>query len=350
VIDGSDGSGLAARGGAFGGVAGGGPAPRIELEAAGKRLRPPFDARRGTRPFHLRDVSLTVGPGEAVAVLGPNGAGKSTLLRLVAGVLQPDDGTLVTRGRVGPVGTFRSPFQRDLTVAEHVAVFGDLCGRALDPVAVLRFAGLEDRAAGTVDFLSTGQEARLVLASLLAVRPDILLLDEALDACDPGFRDRVLATLRRRCRDGASILLAGHNVVTARSLCRRGLLIQEGRVVHDGDVEAATLLLLAHRGAGSPLPADARPTVQLDPGSAALRIASHHPARLQVLVTVRDGRGDPIHNGRTSLRVGPGEPGRIPLPPANGADARVSVVLTDENGSVVTRDELRLPSPGGLSR
>lgn len=318
----------------------------VQLRRVHKRLRPPVGTSGGARAFHLRDLDLAVTRGEAVALLGSNGAGKSTLLRLVAGVLRPDSGDLHVPGSVSPVITFRSPFQPDLTLAEHVVAFSELTGHKLSVDEVLRFAGLEEQAHRPTRLLSTGQGTRLALASLVASRPDVYLIDEALEVCDPRFRDRVFDLLRRRCREGAVVLLSGHNVVTARSLCSRGLLLDDGRIEYDGEIEEALLLYLARKGRrrdpAPALPPGLNLTIVNAPGLPSLRLRAAAPLpALQVLITVRSSEGEAHHSGRTSIPAGAPPPLDVPLPlpPSGAAGARVSVVVADEVGTVLLRDE-----------
>ena len=203
--------------------------------------------RYGSR-YALRDVSFSVTPGERVAVLGPNGAGKTTLLRILAGSLKADAGAISIPGRVGWVPQQTAVYGK-LTVEENLRLFARLERVADVDAAIARMLAqtrLDDRAQDSVDSLSGGNRQRVNVAIGLLGDPDILLLDEPTTALDPVQRERVwdfLATLE------ATILFSTHVLPEAEHHATRVVVLDEGRVVHDGapvgDMERAFLAWVA---------------------------------------------------------------------------------------------------------
>jgi len=192
----------------------------------------------------LDDVSFVIGDRERVGLVGANGAGKTTLLRILAGSLKPDAGTISIPGRVGWVPQHTALYGK-LSVAENLRLFARLerVGDVEGAVArMLAQTQLSDRADDSVGELSGGNRQRVNVAIGLLGDPDILLLDEPTTALDPRQRERVwefLATL------DATILFSTHVLPEAEHHASRIVVLDEGRLVHDGapvaDMERAFL-------------------------------------------------------------------------------------------------------------
>ncbi|MHA6669143.1 ABC transporter ATP-binding protein [Homoserinimonas sp. A447] len=213
-------------------------------------------ARRGT---FLLDASINVAPGEVLALLGPNGAGKSTLLQVVAGLLIPERGevavagrTLTRRGSSTPV--FVPPRHRGvgllgqdpllfphLSAAQNVAF--SVRAQGIRPAQALAAAeqwlaavGLEGLENRKPDALSGGQQQRVAIARVLAARPAVLLLDEPMAALDVQTAAAIRALLKERLADtGIPAVLVSHNVLDAIVLADRVAILDEGRIVEEGD-------------------------------------------------------------------------------------------------------------------
>ncbi|GAB88468.1 putative ABC transporter ATP-binding protein [Gordonia rhizosphera NBRC 16068] len=213
----------------------------------------------------LDGVDLTVRPGERVALLGPNGAGKTTLMLHLNGVLLPTSGQVRINGT--PVGrktlrdvrrqvglVFQDPDDQLFmpTLAEDVAfgpanfgVAGEELSRRVDDA--LAVVGMTDHARRSPHHLSGGQRRRGALATVLACRPDILVLDEPSANLDPVARRELADTLLGL---DTTMLVVTHDLPYAAQLCDRAVIIDDGRVVADGPILAIlsdALTLARHR-------------------------------------------------------------------------------------------------------
>lgn len=191
--------------------------------------------RRGEETWGLRHVSLELGPGEAVALLGASGSGKTSLLRVLAGVFGADEGRVEVVGRIGALLSVESGLSSRLTGAENAALLAVLAGltrrdaRALVPAvrAESQLGAAFDR---PVSSYSQGMRARLGYAVAELVRPEVLLLDEVLEALDHEFRDVVEARARAILDDGGIVLAAGHDHELLGRLCTRAVFLEQGTV------------------------------------------------------------------------------------------------------------------------
>ena len=225
------------------------------VEAHGLGIRFTFDrqgrpitsgaasVRRHTRTsFGLRELSFAAEPGEAIALIGPNGAGKTTALRAIAGVYEPDEGSLVVRGRIGPLLSVNGGLIPMLTGREACSHLAVLIG--MDPgwvgaelEAIKRASELGDAFENLVSSYSQGMRARLAFATILRSTPGVLLLDEVHQALDSDFRSTVERESRQVLERGGCVLAAGHDHAALSRLCNRALLLTDSRLVADGPFE-----------------------------------------------------------------------------------------------------------------
>jgi ABC-type polysaccharide/polyol phosphate transport system ATPase subunit len=213
-------------------------------------LHRPIHIRRAA--FSLQDVNLRVDPGEAVALLGANGSGKSTVLRLIAGIYQPSSGIIEHQGRIGAVIELGAGFHPELTGAENIALYAAVLGLNRRELAeryddIVEFAALQDFLDTPLKYFSSGMEARLAFSVAVCLEPAILLLDEVLAVGDTEFRARCLDRLRTYHARGGTLLLVSHELEQVRELCTRGILLREGRVVMDGQLEPVLAAYRADR-------------------------------------------------------------------------------------------------------
>jgi tungstate transport system ATP-binding protein len=197
--------------------------------------------RRRYPGFELKLDSLEVPAGRFVTVIGPSGAGKSTLLRLLAGLEQPDAGVVERAGRAVFLDQDRTVLERSVLAN---ATFGlELAGydrrrAAAAVVPLLERVGLGGRLAQPATRLSGGERARLALVRALALRPDVLFLDEPTQALDPGNVALVEEMLVEAHRAGTALVMVTHNLYQARRLGEETWFVLGGELVERGPSEA----------------------------------------------------------------------------------------------------------------
>ena len=193
------------------------------------------------RFFALKDVSFRVGDGESLAVVGRNGAGKSTLLGLVAGLSNPDSGTVTVRGRVAALLELGSGFHPDLTGAENLVLNASLLGMSrretYDKIeAIVEFSGIGEFIHEPLRTYSSGMVVRLAFAVAIHRNPEILIVDEVLGVGDVAFQQKSASALRELRARGKTILFVSHSGGAVEQMCDRALWLDQGQVVADGSV------------------------------------------------------------------------------------------------------------------
>ena len=193
----------------------------------------------------LEGVDLTVGQGESLALLGRNGSGKSTLLKLMAGVMAPDAGRVRLRGRVAGLLEVGAGLHPDLTGRENVFLNASILGMDEAQIRarfddIVDFADIGQFLDTQVRFYSSGMFLRLAFAVAVHTDPDVFLVDEILAVGDEPFRRRCLERIERLSAEGRTLVVVSHDLPLVERLCDRGVVLQQGRVVHDGAVADAT--------------------------------------------------------------------------------------------------------------
>lgn len=192
----------------------------------------------------LDNVSFRISEGDRVALIGRNGAGKSTLLRTLAGAFQPTGGKVEVVGSRQALLSVGLGFNNEATVQENIYLRASAMSipsadirEMVEPV--LDFSGLKDIANRRLLTLSSGQRMRLGFAISTMVQHDILLLDEWLGTGDAQFVRRAGERMMDRMGGSKIVVIASHKDALLKSVCNRGLLLDEGRVVFDGDISDA---------------------------------------------------------------------------------------------------------------
>ncbi|GAA4361877.1 ABC transporter ATP-binding protein [Angustibacter luteus] len=195
-------------------------------------------------------VDLHVREGESLALVGHNGSGKSTLLKLVAGVLVPDAGRVLVRGRVAGLIEVGAGLHRDLTGRENIALNGAILGMSPSQVrqrfdAIVDFSELEEFLDTQVRFYSSGMFLRLAFAVAVHTDPDLFLVDEILAVGDEPFRRKCLDRVARMRQEGRTLVVVSHDLSLLDQVCDRGVVLDHGRVVAQGSVAHAVSSLRA---------------------------------------------------------------------------------------------------------
>jgi ABC-type polysaccharide/polyol phosphate transport system ATPase subunit len=190
----------------------------------------------------VRGVDVEVAPGECIGVIGRNGSGKSTLLQMLAGVTAPTEGTVSVTGRIAPLVSVGVGFHPELTGRENVYVNGTILGMTREEIdsrfdSILDFSGIHSFIDTPVKFYSSGMYVRLGFAVAVEATPDVLLVDEVLAVGDVAFQlkcFRRMAEIRER---GTTVVVVSHNLNAIRQLCDRAVVLHDGVMRHDGDVD-----------------------------------------------------------------------------------------------------------------
>ncbi|ARU03647.1 sugar ABC transporter ATP-binding protein [Comamonas serinivorans] len=195
-----------------------------------------------TQTWVLRDIHFTVQPGEAVGIVGVNGAGKSTLLKLITGTTQPTQGAVTRSGRIAALLELGMGFHPDFTGRQNAYMAGQLLGLAQGEIAacmpaIEAFAEIGDYIDRPVRTYSSGMQVRLAFSVATAVRPDVLIVDEALSVGDAYFQHKSFNRIRAFREQGTTLLIVSHDRGAIQSLCDRAILLERGFVIRDGPPE-----------------------------------------------------------------------------------------------------------------
>jgi lipopolysaccharide transport system ATP-binding protein len=205
------------------------PSPRhrlMELVSGGRR--------RYARETHALDqVSFALRKGGRLGIVGENGSGKSTLLKVLAGVLTPSSGRVSVNGRVSALLELGAGFNPELRGHENIRQFCELHRMSKDEIDaavpdIIRFSELRDAIDHPVKTYSSGMGVRLGFACAVYVKPDILIVDEALSVGDAYFQNKCLHKIRAMLEDGVSFIYVTHAADSIRSLCNEGLWMDKG--------------------------------------------------------------------------------------------------------------------------
>ena len=182
-------------------------------------------------------------PGEAVGIIGINGAGKSTLLKMITGTTQPTTGAVHIDGRVAALLELGMGFHSDFTGRQNAVMAGQLLGHSVDDMQRLMsqiedFAEIGAYIDMPVRVYSSGMQMRLAFSVATAVRPDVLIVDEALSVGDAYFQHKSFARIRDFRAQGTTLLIVSHDKQAIQSMCDRAILLSAGKLVMEGEPEA----------------------------------------------------------------------------------------------------------------
>ena len=273
-------------------IGAGRPALTTLREAVARAARSPLAALRGRRRaddetlWALRDVSFEVYSGEVVGVIGRNGAGKSTLLKILSRITEPTTGEVELYGRAGSLLEVGTGFHPELSGRENVFLNGAILGMKRGEIVrrfdeIVAFAEIERFVDTPVKHYSSGMYMRLAFAVAAHLEPEILIVDEVLAVGDAQFQKKCLGKMGEAAREGRTVLFVSHNMAAVSNLCRRGIVLEGGRVAYAGtQTEAVARYLTSSRQTANTL---RERTDRV--GSGQVRV---------VALEVRDVRGAPL--------------------------------------------------------
>lgn len=191
----------------------------------------------------LQDINFEVQPGEVLGIIGKNGAGKSTLLKLLSRVTAPTTGAIRTRGRIASLLEVGTGFHGELTGRENIYMNGAILGMTKKEIdskldEIIAFSGCERYIDTPVKRYSSGMTVRLGFAVAAHLEPDILVVDEVLAVGDAEFQKKAIGKMQDISKtDGRTVLFVSHNMAAVKSLCTRGVVLENGRNVFEGTAE-----------------------------------------------------------------------------------------------------------------
>jgi len=203
----------------------------------------PFSKPRHHLHWVLKNIDFTISAGEAVGIIGINGAGKSTLLKMITGTAIPTTGSIQIHGKVAALLELGMGFHPDFTGRQNAMMAGQMLGYKLEEVQSLlpeieAFAEIGEYIDQPVRVYSSGMQVRLAFAVATAVRPDILIVDEALSVGDAYFQQKSFNRIREYRKKGTSLLLVSHDKQAIQSICDKAILLNGGSVAMQGDPQA----------------------------------------------------------------------------------------------------------------
>lgn len=190
----------------------------------------------------LRNVSVDIPQGQTLGLLGSNGAGKTTLLKVMAGILRPNEGQVITRGRIATLLALGAGFHAELTGRENVYLNASILGLSRSQIEglfdeIVAFAELEEFMDTQVKFYSSGMYVRLGFAVAVHVDPAILLVDEVLAVGDIAFQRKCIDRVKAFQEEGRTIVFVTHDPALVLRICDKAIMLEHGEVKVAGDPE-----------------------------------------------------------------------------------------------------------------
>lgn len=192
----------------------------------------------------LNGVSLDIREGERVALLGYNGSGKSTLLKLISGVMHPDEGRVLTGGRIAGLIEVGAGFHPDLTGRDNVYLNAAILGMSKEQIEakfdeIVEFSEIGNFIDTEVKFYSSGMYLRLAFAVAVHTDPEIFLVDEILAVGDEPFQKKCIAKIRDLSAEGKTLVVVSHDLDLVAKICERGVVLDHGSKQFDGPIDEA---------------------------------------------------------------------------------------------------------------
>lgn len=191
----------------------------------------------------VNNVSFEIKRGEAVALFGKNGAGKSTILKMITGVCFPTEGEIIVNGRVSALLELTSGFDPEFTGRENIYLKGQLLGLKQKEIQeveekIIEFSQIGEYIDQPVRTYSSGMKARLGFSINVNIKPEILIVDEALSVGDEEFKNKCIKKINSIMKnDNVTLLFVTHATGVAKEFCSRGILMENGKLVFDGEIE-----------------------------------------------------------------------------------------------------------------
>ncbi|MBQ9670113.1 MAG: ATP-binding cassette domain-containing protein [Prevotella sp.] len=202
----------------------------------------------------LKDINFSVGQGDVVGIIGKNGAGKSTLLKLLSRVTTPSTGQIRVRGRIASLLEVGTGFHPEMTGRENIYLNGAIMGMTKAEVSrkldeIVDFSGCERYIDTPVKRYSSGMTVRLGFAIAAHLEPEILVVDEVLAVGDAEFQKKAIGKMQDVSKgEGRTVLFVSHNMAAVKSLCKKGVLLENGMVKFAGNIKETIENYIADSG------------------------------------------------------------------------------------------------------
>lgn len=193
----------------------------------------------------LENINFSINEGERVAFLGKNGSGKSTILKMITEVTYPTSGTVTVKRKVNALLELNSGFEIDFTGRENIYLKGMLLGLSKSEIKkiendIVEFADIGEYIDYPISTYSTGMKSRLGFAIAIHVEPEILVVDEALSVGDEEFKYKCLDKIEEiTSKEKLTLILVTHSTDTAMQFCKRGIVLEKGKILYDGVIKSA---------------------------------------------------------------------------------------------------------------
>lgn len=209
------------------------------------RFKAIFTNNKGVKRHKaLNGVNFRIYPGESVGIIGKNGAGKSTILKMITGVTFPDSGEITVKGKVAALLELTAGFSLDMTGMENIYLKGYILGLTDNEIKeleqdIIDFAELGEYIDQPVRTYSSGMKMRLGFAININIKPEILVIDEALSVGDAAFKKKCKEKIKELISTGVTVLYVSHSSDSIKETCSRAIYLKNGKVEYDGDIEKA---------------------------------------------------------------------------------------------------------------
>jgi lipopolysaccharide transport system ATP-binding protein len=203
----------------------------------------------------LQDINFEVEAGEVLGIIGKNGAGKSTLLKILSKVTAPTTGSIKSRGRIASLLEVGTGFNPELTGRENIYLNGAILGMTKKEISskldeIIEFSGCERYIDTPTKRYSSGMTVRLAFAVAAFLEPEILVVDEVLAVGDAEFQRKAIGKMQDiSCEGGRTVLFVSHNMAAVKSLCTKGIVLGNGKVIYNGNTEDAVGFYLTNESA-----------------------------------------------------------------------------------------------------
>ena len=192
----------------------------------------------------LDDISFDVNQGDVVGIIGSNGAGKSTLLKILSKVTSPTKGNIKIKGRIASLLEVGTGFHPDLSGRENIFLNGAILGMTKKEIhakfdEIVAFSGVDKYIDTPVKRYSSGMYVRLAFSVAAHLEPEILIVDEVLAVGDAEFQKKCLGKMKEVSQQGRTVIFVSHNLVAVKSLCTKGIVMDQGKLIFSGSADEA---------------------------------------------------------------------------------------------------------------